>query len=114
MVKIYTSPLECPPIPNTSVFTHLFSSTKPQNIGDYPGSAPAFIDAATGTALTRGQLKHLALSLGYGLRNYPTTSPSAKRGDTVLLYCPNSLAWPVVLFGAGRLCHENPKKLHED
>ncbi|KIM40250.1 hypothetical protein M413DRAFT_175243 [Hebeloma cylindrosporum] len=94
MVKIYTSPLECPPIPNTSVFTHLFSST------NYPSSAPAFIDAATGTSLTRGQIKHLALSFGYGVRNHPTTSASAKRGDTVLIYSPNSLTWPVVLFGA--------------
>lgn len=101
MVKIYISPLESPPIPNTSVFTHVFSSTKPQNVGDYPGSGPAFIDAATGTAITRSQLKHLALSLGYGLRNHPTTSPSAKRGDTLLIYSPNSLTWPVVLFGAG-------------
>jgi hypothetical protein len=102
VAKIYTSDFECPPIPDSSVFTHLFSSTNPQNVGGYPSSLPAFIDAATGTTITRGQLKHLALSLAYGLRNHPTTSASAKRGATFLVYSQNSLTWPVVLFGAGR------------
>ncbi|KDR75730.1 hypothetical protein GALMADRAFT_248391 [Galerina marginata CBS 339.88] len=96
--KIYTSPLPSRPLYNRSVFTHLFSSTSSSTVGGYPGSTPAFIDAATGTTLSRAQLKSLALSLGYGLKNHQ--SLLSKRGDTILIYSPNSLAWPVVLFGA--------------
>jgi len=102
VAKIYNSPFECPPIPNSSVFTHLFSSTSPRDVGGHPSSSPAFIDAVTGITITRGQLRSLSLSLGYGLRNHPATSASSKRGDTVLVYSQNSLTWPVVLFGAGR------------
>lgn len=98
--RIYTSPVPSFPVVNTSIFTHLFSSSDdPNNIGGYPGSAPAFVDAPSSTSITRAQLKRLALSLGYGLRNHPNTS--LKRGDTVLVYSHNSLHWPVVLFGSG-------------
>lgn len=97
--KIYTSPFADVPIVNRSIFTHLFLSDKPDSIGGFPPSSPAFIDAPTGTTLTRGQVKQLALSLAFGIRNYrpcPVT-----RGDTALIFSPNSLAWPVVLFGLG-------------
>ncbi|KAF8967926.1 AMP binding protein [Flammula alnicola] len=96
--QIYTSSLIAPPLVNHSVFTHLFSSTDANTVGGWPSSAPAFIDAATGTTLTRGQLKHLALSMGYGLKHRPATS--TKRDDTVLIYSHNSLIYPVVVFGA--------------
>ncbi|KAJ7108782.1 AMP binding protein [Mycena epipterygia] len=97
---IYTSPYPDVHIPKTSVFTRIFASRAPGDVGGFPGSRNAFIDAATGTCLTRAQLLDLSLSFGHGLRTHPNTSPSAKRGDTVLIYSPNSLAWPVVLFGA--------------
>ncbi|RDB25422.1 4-coumarate--CoA ligase-like 7 [Hypsizygus marmoreus] len=98
--RIYTSPVPSVPLVSTSVFTHLFASPSgdPNTIGGYPGSAKAFIDAETGTTLTRAQTKNLALSLGYGLRNHPNTG--ARRGDVVLVYSPNSLSWPILLFGA--------------
>ncbi|KAF8161247.1 AMP binding protein [Crassisporium funariophilum] len=96
--KIYTSPLPPVTLYDCSVFTHLFSTDSTGNVGGFTASAPAFIDAPTGTTITRAQLKQLALSLGYGLQNHPTAS--AKRGDTVLVYSQNSLTWPVVLFGA--------------
>jgi len=100
--KIYTSPFPATPLYNQSVFTYLFSSaSQPNSIGGYDALAPAFIDAPTGTSISRAQLKQLALTMGYGLRNHP--SLSAKRGDTVLIYSQNSLSWPVVLFGAGKL-----------
>lgn len=96
--KIYKSPLVPPPLANHSVFTHLFS-LKGNTVGGYPSSAPAFIDAATGTTLTRGQLRQFALSLAYGIKKHPNTA--VKRGETILIYSPNSLTWPIVLFGLG-------------
>lgn len=97
--KIYTSDLPDVPILNTSIFTRLFASREPGNVGSLPGSMKAFIDAASGTCITRAQTMHLSLSFAYGIRDHPTTRPFAKRGDTVLIYSPNSLAWPVVLYG---------------
>lgn len=102
--KIYTSPLPRPPLVHRSVFTHLFGSANgnPGDVGGYPSSTPAYIDAATGTTLTRGQVKHLALSVAYGLKHHPATADLTKRGDTVMVYSPNSLWWPVVVFGLGQ------------
>ncbi|KAF8231353.1 AMP binding protein [Tricholoma matsutake] len=98
--KIYTSQVPSIPIVTTSVFTHLFSSPShdPDNVGGYPGATKAFIDAPSGTTLTRAQLKHLALSFAFGLRDHPTAP--AKRGEVVLIFSQNSLNWPVVLFGS--------------
>ncbi|KJA18782.1 hypothetical protein HYPSUDRAFT_144499 [Hypholoma sublateritium FD-334 SS-4] len=108
--RIYTSPLPRPPLAHRSVFTHLFASRaaagtgsadgNDSDVGGYPGAAPAFIDAATGTVLTRGQLKRLALAFAYGLRTHPATRAHAGRGKTVMVYAPNGLAWPVVVFGS--------------
>ena len=97
--RIYRSPLPSVPLYAHSIFTHLFSSAGPNDVGGYDTSLPAFIDTVTGTTLTRGQLRNSALALGYGLQNHPTLP--AKRDDTVMIYSQNSLAWPVVLFGSG-------------
>lgn len=83
-----------------SIFTYLFDPDEHGNIGKYPGSSPAFIDAETSTTISRATLRSLALSLAYGL-----TSPSGplsplRKGDTVLIFSPNSMAYPVVVFGA--------------
>ncbi|KAJ6582984.1 AMP binding protein [Mycena vulgaris] len=98
--RIYSSEFPDVPILNTSIFTKLFGSRGPGDVGGFPGSMPAFIDAASGTTITRAQLKKLALSFAYGLRDHPNTRPFTKRGDTILIYSPNSLAWPVVLHGS--------------
>ncbi|KAG5220582.1 4-Coumarate:CoA ligase [Salix suchowensis] len=92
--------LVVPPIPvaSESLFTYLFSVTGTNEIGGYPAAHPAFIDAATGATVSRASLKHLALSLGYALRNHPQLK--LKRGDTVMIFSPNSLAFPIALFGA--------------
>lgn len=95
--KIYTSPLPSVHLSDESIFTHLFGSDDPRLVGAFPASHPAFIDAATGTTITRGQLKQLALQFGYGLR----TVFGAERGDVHLIYAQNSIHWPVVVFGAG-------------
>lgn len=94
--RIYESPIPAVPIYNHSIFTHLFASPSgdPSTIGGHPGEVTALVDAASGTAVTRAQLKHLALSFAHGIRHH-----GARRGDTVLIFSPNSLAWPLVLFG---------------
>jgi hypothetical protein len=97
--KIYKSHLPDHPILATSVYTRIFSPRGSGDVGGFPPSRRALIDAASGTVITRAQLKDLTLSLGYGLRNHPNTRALAQRGDTVLIYSQNSLAWPVVLFG---------------
>ncbi|KAJ7432182.1 AMP binding protein [Mycena galericulata] len=98
--RVYTSPSPDVPIVNTSVFTKLFSSSASGDVGGFPGSTRAIVDGASGTTLTRAHLKELALSLAYGLRDHPSTRQFAKRGDTILIFSPNSLAWPVVVFGS--------------
>ncbi|KAJ7837303.1 AMP binding protein [Mycena leptocephala] len=105
--RIYTSDLPDAPIIHTSIFTRLFASQGPGDIGGHPESKTAFIDAATGTSITRAELLTLSLSFGYGIRDHPTTAPFATGGATVLIYSLNSLAWPVVLLGcvsAGLRC----------
>ncbi|KAJ7099936.1 AMP binding protein [Mycena belliarum] len=97
---IYASSYPSIPLPQTSIFTRLFASQGPGDVGGFPGTATAFIDAASGSSITRAELRHLSLSFAHGLRTHPATRPLAKRGDTVLIYSPNSLAWPVVLFGS--------------
>lgn len=106
MPRIYVSPF--PPVPTVkrSIFTHLFASPDPATVGAYPAAFPAFIDAATGTTITRGQLRQHALSFGYGILTHPKLLRQ-NRGDTLLIYSTNSLAFPVVLFGtvaAGLRC----------
>ncbi|KAJ7449083.1 AMP binding protein [Mycena galericulata] len=99
---VYKSPFPDVDIPQSSIFTHLFASRTPAggDVGGFPGSTKAFIDAASGACITRQQLLDFSLRFGFGLRTHPRTAPSAKRGNTVLIYSPNSLAWPVVLFGS--------------
>lgn len=122
--KIYKSLLPPVPVVRHSVFTFLFEQS---TYYAHSPSAPAFIDYATGKILTRGDVKHLALKLAWGLRNtiqlhdiHSTSSPSSssprpttlsagtprqarhaplRRGDTVMFLSPNSLSWPIALFG---------------
>ena len=100
-LKIYNSPFPSVPIVERSVYTHLFASNDPNLVGQYTGSAPAFIDSVSGTTMTRADLKRLTLAFGYGIRNHPRIA--TKRGDTILIYSANSLCWPVVLLGSGKL-----------
>jgi 4-coumarate--CoA ligase len=101
--RVHNPSLPSVPIVERSVYTHLFASSDPDPnlVGEFPGSAPAFIDAASGTTITRADLKRLTLAFGYGIRNHPHIA--AKRGDTVLIYSENSLCWPVILLGSGTL-----------
>ncbi|KAF5360126.1 hypothetical protein D9757_011744 [Collybiopsis confluens] len=96
------------PLYECSIFTRLFSDPTGANdhnfIGPYPADEPAFVDAETGTTVSRVQLKRLALEFGWALskpeRIEGKKAPRTSRGDVVLLYSPNSLAYPMVLLGA--------------
>ncbi|KAK0463733.1 AMP binding protein [Desarmillaria tabescens] len=93
-MRIYPSPGPFVPIANRSAFTHLLS--KDGNlVGGYDASLPAYIDAESGTTLSRGQVRSLSLSFGQGLKSY-----GAKRGDTILVFSPNCLAYPIIILGA--------------
>ncbi|KAK0484057.1 AMP binding protein [Armillaria novae-zelandiae] len=93
-MRIYPSSGPLVPIASRSAFTHLLS--KHGNlVGGFDASLPAYIDAESGTKLSRGQVRSLSLSFGHGLRSY-----GAKRGDTILVFSPNCLAYPVIILGA--------------
>lgn len=71
-----------------------------------PLTKPLFIDPATSSQLTRGQLELLALSYAAGLRHRLGLLPAPMlNGRTtivspiVLVHLPNCLAFPVVAFG---------------
>ncbi|KAA1470610.1 AMP binding protein [Dentipellis sp. KUC8613] len=97
----YTSLLPPLPEPATSIWTYLFSRTHPySSYSQYPEHYPAFIDAPTGRTLSRGALRSSTLRLAHGLRHPPrhALAPLA-RGDVALVFAPNTLAYPLVLFG---------------
>jgi len=99
-MTIYRSPIPDVAIPNESLFTFLFEGRADREI---PGTTPAFIDAPTGRSVTRSGLKTACLSLGWGLRNIYANELGGveiTRGDTVMIFSPNSLAWPFALLGS--------------
>ena len=99
-MTIYRSPIPDLTIPDESLFTFVFEGKVDREI---PGTTPAFVDAPTGRSITRAELKAACLSLGWGLRNIFANKlggVEVTRGDTVLIFSPNSFAWPLALFGS--------------
>ena len=96
-MKTYNSNLPVVPIPDQSIYSFLFPEDDP-----HPSESPSFIDAITGFTLTRGDLRRLTLELAWGYCNELARlgGPSLKRGDTILIFSPNSVAYPVMLHGA--------------
>ena len=96
-MKIYTSPHASVPVANESIYTHLAVT----RFADFPPERPAFIDAATGKTITRGEWRELALSMAWGLRHelHKLGGPVLQRGDVAMIFSPNTIAWPVMLFG---------------
>ncbi|KAG1817980.1 AMP binding protein [Suillus subaureus] len=96
---IYTSSYPSVPICRRSIFTHLLgvSPSSPGTVGGFPASSPAFIDALSGTTISRGTSRSYALQLAFSLHNLP--SPLENRTKTVLILSPNSITWPVMIFG---------------
>ncbi|KAH7926973.1 AMP binding protein [Leucogyrophana mollusca] len=102
---IYTSPYPAVPLPRHSIFTHLLGvdPSSPGNVGGFPASAPALIDSATGTSLSRGSLRSYALQLAHSLLSPPAPlrRPNASSSPaTLLIFSPNTLTWPIMLLGA--------------
>lgn len=98
-----TSPYPNVPLFRRSIFTHLLGSTPdaPDRVGGFPATSPAFIDAVTGTVLTRAALRSYALQFAYSLHNLPApfTHPTQPSPPTILIFSPNSIVWPVLLHG---------------
>ena len=99
-MTIYRSSTPDVEIPDESLFTFLFEGKVDREI---PGTTPAFIDASTGRSITRSDFKTACLSLGWGLRNVFSRKLGGveiTRGDVVMIFSPNSFAWPFALFGS--------------
>ncbi|KAA1470608.1 acetyl-CoA synthetase-like protein [Dentipellis sp. KUC8613] len=97
---VYTSSYAPTAPPSSSIFSYLLSPTHPRSTySQHPPSAPAFIDAASGRVLTRAALRSLALQLAHSLAHPPAPLRPLARGDTALVFSPNSLAWPIALLG---------------
>ncbi|KAG0693955.1 AMP binding protein [Suillus ampliporus] len=97
---IYTSSYPSVPLCRRSIFTHLLgvSPSSPGTVGAFPASSPAFIDASSGVTISRGKLRSYALQLAFSLHNLPL--PLESRTKTILIFSPNSITWPVMMFGA--------------
>lgn len=96
-MKVYRSHLPDQYIAEESIFTNLFTT----RFNQYPITHAAFIDPATGFTITRGEVKKLALSAAWGLREEfrRLGGLPLNRGDTIMILSPNSIAWPVMLHG---------------
>ena len=96
-MRIYKSNVPDQPIAEESIFTNLFVT----RFNQYPTTHPAYIDPSSGFTITRGELKQLALSAAWGLRHEfgKLSGIPLSRGDTVMIFSPNSIAWPVMLHG---------------
>ncbi|KAI0315007.1 AMP binding protein [Amylostereum chailletii] len=81
------------PIPSQSLWTYLFTARQ------LDPNLTAFIDAPTGRTLSRAQLRALTLQVAYGVRNVLPQETRLSRGDTAMIFSPNSLAFPVVILG---------------
>ncbi|KAL5530601.1 hypothetical protein ACEPAF_6859 [Sanghuangporus sanghuang] len=95
--KIYKSILPPVEIPDVSVYSYLFPK-----VDKYPESSPAFIDPDTQVTLTRGGLRAKTRELAHGLRNTLHAKfggPKLARSDVVLIFSPNTVAYPILLFG---------------
>ncbi|EKM53456.1 uncharacterized protein PHACADRAFT_125215 [Phanerochaete carnosa HHB-10118-sp] len=104
-MKIYASPHAPAPVRDESIYTNLAVT----RFNDFPAEQPAFIDAATGRVISREDWHHLTHQMAWGLRSGFARLGgvgSLERGDVAMIFSPNSLAWPIMLFGgfAAGLC----------
>ena len=90
---IYTSSSPTLQLPSESLWTFIFQTTR------HDPNLPAFIEAATGRVLSRGDLRNLSLEFAHGIRTHLPQGNRLFRGDTAMIFSPNSFAWPIALFG---------------
>ncbi|HEV7736383.1 MAG TPA: AMP-binding protein [Chlamydiales bacterium] len=88
MSRIYRSSQPPVSIPERSIFTQVFSRK-------WDPSFSAYTDAPTGQVLTYAEVYTRSLQFAWGLQNIL----DQKRGCTMAIYSPNSIAWPVLLLG---------------
>ncbi|KAF8586519.1 acetyl-CoA synthetase-like protein [Ramaria rubella] len=88
MPRIYYSDSPDIPLPEHSIFTQTFSH-------DHDAQLPAYIDAPTGKTLSRADVHTQSLQLAWALKNILGQG----HGDTMAIFSPNSLAWPIILLG---------------
>ncbi|XP_022862158.1 4-coumarate--CoA ligase-like 7 [Olea europaea var. sylvestris] len=81
-------PLVLPKDPNLSMVSFLF-----RNISSFPDK-PALIDFHTGQTLTFIEFKSVVSKVSYGLLQL-----GIKKKDVVLIYSPNSIQFPICVFG---------------
>ena len=103
-MMMLASPHADVPLFRRSVFTHLLGTTPdaPHLVGGFPASSPAFVDAATGSVLTRAALRSYALQFAHSLHNLPAPlahKPHPTAPPTVLIFSPNNIVWPILLHG---------------
>jgi 4-coumarate--CoA ligase len=111
--RVYAPFTGWPGSPPNKPYTNLFSYAFPPAGDDpHPHTVPAFIDGRTGMTLTRGDVRRLTLDLGFGLAKVlphvvlPGWDGRLERGDVVLIVSPNTISFPIVLYGtlAAGLC----------
>lgn len=98
-MTIYRSSRPEAPVPLESAYTQIFRSGYFRHI---PKDTVTLIDPYTGKSLTRNDIFVLTRKLAWGLREefHTLGGVTLSRGDTILLLSPNSIAWPIVLYGA--------------
>jgi 4-coumarate--CoA ligase len=94
---IYESNVPPVTLARSSLWTFLFANDRFPQKPNYP----AFIDPDTNLTLTRGDLNRGTLQLAWGARHRLSKlgGPKLKRGSTIMIFSPNSIAWPILLFG---------------
>ncbi|GAA6060838.1 hypothetical protein JCM10212_005256 [Sporobolomyces blumeae] len=91
-MTIYKSPFEPVTDPYIGgVYEFVFGPSNP----NYDPNAVAIIDGATGDKITYDQLSSLSLSFASGY----TTTGGLKRGDSILIFSPNSPLYVPLIFG---------------
>lgn len=97
--KIYSSPIEAPPLPRMSVFHYLFPPVQKGKVQRWYNApdprAVAFVEALSGRRLYREEINVQAAWMSNGMRKV-----GMKRGDVVCIFGLNSIEWIGACFGS--------------
>jgi acyl-CoA synthetase (AMP-forming)/AMP-acid ligase II len=85
---------EFPPVEVLDLPIHEAVLGRAQEFGD----RPAMVDGVTGKELSYAQLDHMTRRVAAGLAEL-----GIRHGDTIALYSPNTILYPVVFYGATRV-----------
>ncbi|KAI0262550.1 hypothetical protein BC834DRAFT_828774 [Gloeopeniophorella convolvens] len=93
MPTIYKSSSPGFEVVSESLWTFLFETTK------HDPALPAYIDAVTGRTHSRRDIRNLSLEFAHGIRTRLSEGNRLFRGDTAMIFSPNSFAWPIAFYG---------------